>query len=139
MIPVQGPALYAARWFTQAGGEDASRIAKWNSSTQTWSALGPFDDGPINAMPIFNDGSGPAIYVGGHFFNVDGIYANSIVRWNGTAWSSVGPALFAGGEFDHTADNAVLLGHVAKWNGTWSPLGRLKRQGIADGSIEGPA
>jgi hypothetical protein len=35
-----GPALYAGGAFTTAGGVSANRIAKWNGSTSTWSALG---------------------------------------------------------------------------------------------------
>jgi len=89
---------------------------------------------------VFDDGSGPALYVGGYFSGAGGIAGNYIAKWNGTSWSPVGsgmnspvhaltvlddgsgPALYAGGEF--TMAGGVAASFVAKWNGSsWSQLG----------------
>ncbi len=75
-----GPALYAAGSFQQAGGFAASRVARWDG--QTWSALGSGLSGgagpvigsvgypsfPMGfALKVFDDGTGPALYLGGNF------------------------------------------------------------------------
>ena len=60
-----GPALYAGGSFTTAGGASASYIAKWNGTS--WSAWLPGSgmNGPVQALAVFDDGSGPALYAGG--------------------------------------------------------------------------
>ena len=53
-----GPALYAAGWFTSAGGQPANNIAKWDGAS--WSALGSGLTGPpdtrVLALAVFDDG-----------------------------------------------------------------------------------
>jgi trimeric autotransporter adhesin len=139
-----GPALYAGTNWTSPGGG----IAKWNGAS--WSELGSgLADGmgaPVVsalAMAVLNDGSGPALYVAGNFASAGGIPVQHIAKWNGTAWSALGPpgdgihgnvnaltvfddgsgsALYATGLF-HTAGH-ISAESIVKWNGsTWSPLG----------------
>ncbi len=136
-----GPALYAGGSFTNVEGVPAHYIAKWDGST--WSALGSGVAGPspsVNALTVFDDGTGPALYVGGHFKNAGGVPANDIAKWNGSNWSALGsgmdndvlalsvfddgtgPALCAAGSF--TTAGGMSAGHIAKWNGSkWSALG----------------
>jgi hypothetical protein len=102
---------------------------------------------------VHDDGSGPAIYIGGRFTSVDGVPANRIARWNGTAWSAVGsgmlgsgstpsvntmvtfddgtgPALYAGGQTFTTA-GGVPANRVARWDGkAWSAVGNGFANGI---------
>ncbi len=76
---------------TPAGGVPANRIAKWNGSE--WSALGAGindEGGAVHALAAFDDGGGPALYVGGEFTQVDGEPIHNIARWNGQTWSAVG-------------------------------------------------
>lgn len=141
-----GPALYAGGWFAEAGGEAANRIAKWDGAN--WSPLeGPNGVGvginAVHAMAVFDDGSGPALYVGGDFTTAGGMEANHIARWDGTNWSALegqladgtngtvralqvfddgtGPALYAGGQFTTAGGSAA--NYVAKWDGSeWSGL-----------------
>ncbi|MBM4112495.1 MAG: hypothetical protein FJ253_03840, partial [Phycisphaerae bacterium] len=56
-----GAALFAAGWFTNAGGVRALRVSRWNGSA--WSALGTGLNGTVRAMAIFDDGlgGGPAL------------------------------------------------------------------------------
>ncbi len=94
-------------------------------------------NGPVYAMTVFDDGTGPALYAGGSFTLAGGVAASSIAKWNGSTWSALGsglagdvtalaphddgsgPALYAGW-FDQTS----AWGGVAKWDGTsWVALG----------------
>lgn len=138
----QGPALYVAGAFTQAGSTPANRIARWDG--QMWAPLG---SGLVNgskgvrALAVYDDGSGPALYAAGDFTIAGGNAAARIARWNGLSWSSVGngltmgeaealavfddgggPALYVGGSFQR-AGGAVAR-RLAKWDGVqWSEVG----------------
>jgi hypothetical protein len=41
----------------------------------------------IESMAVWDDGSGPALYVGGFFKIAGNTLANGIAKWNGTEWS----------------------------------------------------
>ena len=149
-----GPALYAAGHLSRAGDLDVQGIAKWDGSS--WSALG---DGiptagsldiTVNALTVYDDGNGPALYAGGNFTSAGGASVNGIAKWDGSSWASLGsgivgmfgvlalsvyddgagPALYAGGDF--TAAGGVAAKNIAKWDGSsWTPLGG----GITAGSL----
>lgn len=146
-----GPALIAAGSFDTAGITSARCIASWNGSS--WAALGsgigsPIGvnsiDGPVDALAVFDDGlgDGPALYVGGRFSRLGDEVANSIARWNGDSWTTLGPgvngevlamavyddgagsgpALYVGGYFSMAG--GLSANSIAKWNGSdWSALG----------------
>ena len=146
-----GPALYAAGDFIHVYLPETdefmvvNHIAKWNGTA--WSIVGggttPGSPSPIFDMVVHDDGSGPALYVGGRFTSAGGVPVNNIARWNGTAWSDVGggvtggnaevhalavldegfgPTLFAGGRF--TNAGGVAVSNVARWDGaSWSSVG----------------
>jgi hypothetical protein len=90
----RGPALYAGGWFTTAGGAAVNRIARWDGSS--WSALGsgltglPVSDLGVDALAVYDDGRGPALYAGGYFNTAGGRPANNIARWDGSSWSALG-------------------------------------------------
>jgi len=139
----RGPALYAGGEFDERGGIRFNCIAKWDG--QRWSTLGSGVYSPdfhpaVYALAVFDDGSGPALYVAGHFWKAGGIEVNSIAKWDGYRWSAVGggvdgdifalavfddgagPALYAGGYFDYAG--AGRANNIARWDGrNWSPLG----------------
>lgn len=137
-----GPALYVGGLFSTAGDVVANRIAKWNGAS--WSALDSGLNSSVNAMTVFDDGSGdgPALYVGGGFTTAGGAEANRIAKWDGASWSALGSglgstvntmtafddgsgdgsSLYVGGSFS-TAGGAEA-NRIAKWDGTnWSSLG----------------
>ena len=142
-----GSALFAGGSFTQVSGVAADRIAKWNGSV--WSPLaGPSGNGVdarVDALMVFDDGTGPALHVGGWFDTAGGVTVNRIAKWNGSAWSALtgpsgtgvgefavlalevfddggGPDLYAGGYFD-TAGGVTVNG-IARWDGSeWSSVG----------------
>ncbi len=135
-----GAALYAGGCFTAAGGNSANRIAQWDGNT--WSALesnGMNDD--VDALTVFDDGSGPGLYAGGWFTTAGGNSANYIAQWDGNTWSALdslgmnccvfaltvfddgsGPALYAGGGF--STAGGVSANGIARWDSaSWSALG----------------
>jgi len=148
-----GPALFITGTFTGAGGVATSRIAKWTGAQFEPLGLGlsrgPTEELPYwgSALAVHNDGSGPALYVGGFFSRAGEVEALNMARWDGQAWSAVGggitqppggptpnvnalavyndgsgPALYAAGYFQEAA--RVPARHIARWNGSgWSPLG----------------
>ncbi len=153
-----GPALYAGGSFTFTGGVTVNHVAKWDGSA--WSVLdGPLGtgtNGTVNALAVYDDGSGPALYAGGVFTSAGGVTVNRIARWDGGSWSALsgpagtgtdlhvaalavhddgsGPALYAGGDF--TAAGGVTVNHVAKWDGSaWSALSGPAGPGT-DGDVE---
>jgi len=132
-----GPALYEG-----GNGEFGGiyTIQKWDGTS--WSPLGLGVGGTVETLRVFDDGTGPALFVGGTFLTAGGMSANSVARWNGTEWSPLGsglggtvrtlevfddgsgPALYAGGNFKFDGSQTILLNYIAKWDGgVWSPLG----------------
>ena len=88
----------------------------------------------IRALTVFDDGTGPALYAGGEFHDAGGTPANSVARWDGTAFTPLGsglpgtlpwvysmttfddgsgPALWAGGVFDTAGVHSSRA--VARW------------------------
>ncbi len=83
-----GPALFVGGSFTTAaGGQTLGRIAKWDGSA--WRSVGGGLNGTVNAMMVYNDGSGPALFVGGAFTRAGGLGANGIAKWNGVQWTGL--------------------------------------------------
>lgn len=138
-----GPALYVGGRFRTADDRPAALVAKWNGTE--WTGL-LFDAGPYNevgAMTVFDDGTGPELYVGGAFSIVVGQQRiDTLAKWDGKSWSRVGnnlfaftgpvlalaslddgkgPALYVGGDF---SQGGGVQGNVIKWDGSsWSGLG----------------
>jgi hypothetical protein len=137
-----GPEVYAGGGFTTAGSIAANAIAKWDGLH--WSTLGAGLNvgSAICALTAFDDGAGPALYMGGQIkFNGSLI---GVARWDGTELAALpgqfdhrplraltgfdddgdGPhprALYAGGPF--TMIDGTSANHIAKWDGTsWSAL-----------------
>ncbi len=153
----QGPELYIGGDFSFFAGREAHNIIRWNGFR--------YDDmrGGTNSIvrqgfAIFDDGGGPALFVGGNFTLAGGVAASGIARWKNGVWSPLGagvtsgagiglsvraivpfddgrgPALFVSGEFT-TAGGSLPVSNVARWDGqNWSGVGSgvndLVRQAI---------
>ncbi|MBX3323437.1 MAG: hypothetical protein KF757_10635 [Phycisphaeraceae bacterium] len=133
-----GPALFVGGAFTNASGQALYRIGKWNG--QSWSSVGGgLTSGTVYSMQVFDDGSGPALFIGGTFVNAGGVLASNIVKWNGSTYSALGqgtsgvvramteyddddgPVLIVGGSFINAGGQTV--NRIARWNGSaWSAL-----------------
>lgn len=135
-----GSALYVAGWMTEAGGQPANSIAKWDGNA--WAPLGAGTNrsGEIFALAEYDDGTGAFLVAGGSFTQAGGQSASRIAKWDGQSWSrlgsgvngsvfaltvfddGLGPAIFAAGTFTQAGGQAA--NRVAKWDGqSWSPLG----------------
>ena len=139
-----GKALYAVGQFMSAGGVEARRVARWDGVG--WSAVGQHSvegfNSSANALAVFDDGTGPALYAGGSFTFVGRTTLRRIARWDGGAWRPFGtaqgaddtvralavadlgdgPALYAAGDF--LAIDGQPASRVARWDGVqWSPVG----------------
>ena len=104
----------------------------------------PGADYTVRCSALHDDGSGPALYVGGGFFTIGGVVSPGIARWDGTTWTSVGGGLgqignflaspgfartpsvvalrsfggrlYAGGDF--VMPGSTTVDHFAVWDGT---------------------
>jgi len=146
-----GPAYFAGGGSFTPGGELIRGIMKRDGTSwsQLGSGLGGFNP-TVNAMVVFDDGQGPALFAGGGGFDsAGGVAANRIARWDGADWSALGdgvdnsvnafavfddgtgPALYAGGHF--SSAGGVAANCVARWDGSsWSALG----SGLAGGVVK---
>jgi hypothetical protein len=147
-LAVVGGDLYVGGGFTQAGGEPASRIARWDGSA--WSSLGSGAGNGVSGVVLALAWSGNELFVGGSFSMAGGQPANHIARWNGSAWSSLGDAgngvnsyieelavlgsdLYVAGPFITEAGGQQAI-RIARWNGSaWSSLGSGAGNGVNDG------
>lgn len=140
-----GPALYIGGSFDSVSGLQAYRIVRWNGTSFSTLTNSP-SNGYINALAVFDDGSGPALWVGGDFTSFAGANRWRIIRWNGSAWLDSGYfEITAGGPTcsierlvvwnEGSGDRLYALGAFDKANGapagcaavrqasTWQPLG----------------
>ena len=85
--------------------------------------------GTVNAMAVFDDGSGPALYVGGDFDAAGEARCRYVAKWDGIHWSAVGAesswlvnCLIVFDDGNGPAPYAGTLIGVLRWNGTeWQP------------------
>jgi hypothetical protein len=132
-----GPALYVAR----GNGFSGDFIMRWDGSSWSFFAFASGSFTPfIRSLAVHDDGNGPALYIGGFFESVGGgLPMNSIAKWDGSTWSSLGsgmgdsvtaltsfddgsgPALDAAGIF--STAGGIAANQIAQWDGSsWAPL-----------------
>ncbi len=145
-----GTRLYAGGYFSAAGGIPAEKVAAWDGAS--WSSLGAGVTDPdvfatADALTVFDDGSGPALHVGGTFSMADGLDANNLAKWSGSSWSRIGVGLsdsvyavtvfddgngkrlIAGGDFAFA--NGADSKWIAQWDGlAWTQLGSGLNGGV---------
>ncbi len=96
-----GPELYAIGDFWGV----ARHIARFDGSR--WRPVGEPNDDCWDAA-VLDDGSGPALYVGGMFTEIDGKEISALARWDGVEWTQVGEGL-SGDGYDPGVRYAVPL------------------------------
>ncbi len=136
-----GEALYAAGRFTSIDGiPNTGLVARWNGTS--WSTVGGglFSTSSLfglEAMTVFNDGTGAALYVAGYAFNRTGLPVCNVAKWNGTTWSAVGGQIGTGritsiAGFDDGSGPKLYIGgtampqinYIARWEqNAWTPVG----------------
>ncbi|MEM6674231.1 MAG: hypothetical protein AAF726_15405, partial [Planctomycetota bacterium] len=149
-----GSALYVGGVFDAAGDARSGGIARWDGDR--WTSLGQGMTNSagarsVEAVAVFDDGSGASLYAAGNFDRADGSPVKHIARWDGAAWQAVGggfdvpqpsapslsdpvvkalvvhddgsgAALYAGGQFAFAG--GIAASGIARWDGSvWSTLG----------------
>jgi len=139
--------LYAGGTFTIAGGSATGVVASWDGTNWEGTAEGPLS---INGFTVYQNE-----LVGSGTFSLAS-FATPIAKWNGSAWTFLGPLstvqggvsalavyngkLIAGGNF--TKVNGQNAGGIAQWDGAWTPLGSgiesgktIRALGVFQGSL----
>jgi len=157
-LAVVGNEVYVGGYFTSAGRVSANNVARFNTQTNTWSALGTGSSNGVNDVVRALAVVGNEVYVGGGFTSAGGVSANSVARFNPqtNTWSAlgtgssngvsvdsifpivyalavVGNEVFVGGRF--TSAGGVSANRVARFNtqtNTWSALGTGSSNGVND-------
>ncbi|MFM9994838.1 MAG: hypothetical protein ACKVU4_03450 [Phycisphaerales bacterium] len=155
----QGPVLFAGGSIASWGPRNPiSGLAAWTGTAWETVGGGVWCDstdcqGTVFALAAFDDGTGPALFIGGYFARLSKMGplpsspAGGVARWNGAAWSNLAGGISGafGGESGQVtalvaADvdagaslyagggfdrmGGVMTFNVARWNGrTWSAVG----------------
>jgi len=135
-LALAGNELYVGGYFEYTGKVSSPHLAKWNISTNQWSAIrnGRANGIPGNVRAIA--ASGKDVYVGGELYSAGTVRVNNIARWDGKKWSGLGSgvggrvnAIFIDGNNiyvagDFSAAGGVAADKIAKWDGRkWSGIG----------------
>ncbi len=127
-----GPALYAAGFFTLAGGAPVNHIAKWDGTM--WSPLGNGVNSLVWALTSTDEGaSTPALYAGGFFTMADDMPSHRVAEWRGC---DVEPqCLLADLNCDGVVDVSDLLVQMNAW-GTCPGSGTCAADLNGDGTVD---
>jgi hypothetical protein len=153
-LAVVGNEVVVGGSFTSAGGVSANRVARFNTQTNTWSALGTGSSNGVSSTVSALAVVGNEVYVGGLFTSAGGVSANFVARFNTltNTWSTlgtgssngvndyvralavVGNEVVVGGDFIFAG--GVSANNVARFNtqtNTWSTLGTGSQNGVSGG------
>jgi hypothetical protein len=156
-LAVVGNEVYVGGYFFFAGGVSANCVARFNTQTNTWSALGTGSSNGVGGVTVFALAVvGNEVVVGGDFTSAGGVSANCVARFNTqtNTWSAlgtgssngvsggaypyvyalavVGNEVYVGGGF--TSAGGVSANCVARFNpqtNTWSSLGTGSSNGVS--------
>lgn len=119
--------LVAGGDFTLIGGVAANRIARYNFTTNTWTAFGA---GANATVRVINRDIYGRLYAGGDFTSIGGVAANRIAYYDGAAWNAMGTGannivyaiqtdtvgnVFLGGAFT-SLGGVASTARVGRWN-----------------------
>ncbi len=88
-----GEKLYVGGRFDTMDGLNTPLIARWDGTSWEQVGSGLINDSPyfgIESMAVYDDGSGPALYVGAYQFHAPGQPVGNISKWDGQQWTTVG-------------------------------------------------
>ena len=109
-----GPALHAGGSFTPPGFGAGISAGKWDGSNWTTLGSGMSLGAWVYALTVFDDGSGPALFVGGRFTSAGNTAATNFAEWSGSSWTAHGEglnsAVFALAVFDDGGGPALHVG-----------------------------
>lgn len=125
--------LYALHWREFPNAFSTYQISKWNGSS--WDSMAVL----VGCCNVYAFASyRHELYIGGFFRDVNGMPGSAgIIRWDGSAWKTVGGGLvgspfamvefegelYVGGEMSDAGGLPGTIG-IARWNGTrWASVG----------------
>jgi hypothetical protein len=152
-VAVSGRDVFVGGIFTQAGGVAANYVARFDTTTQSWTSLGSGVangvSAPVHALAV----SGSDLFVGGTFSLAGGATARQVARFNTAtqSWISLGSGaangvngsvyaiavsgsdLFVGGNL--TQAGGAAANRVARFDSatqTWASLGSGATNGVSN-------
>jgi hypothetical protein len=149
-LTVYNDHLIAGGTFNMAGDVSVNLVAKWDSSSSSWSALGSGLTSGSNVVRALTV-SGKYLVAGGDFASAGGLTASHVARWDDQtqSWSALGSEenegvgsdvwaladdegeLVLGGDFETAG--TLSTPHIARWTGTdWAAC-----DGGLDARVEG--
>lgn len=149
-ITRQGNSLFIGGDFPSPGAmENSGAMLRYDFTTQQLSSMETGFSAPPTGTAvrvIKDDGNG--VLVGGSFYQIGGITANNIARWNGTSWEAFGNGI-SGTVHDIIRHNGTLYiagsffpsgydgyGVCARWDGTdWKLVGPVFQHGTDYGNV----
>lgn len=143
----RGPELYVGGVFEFAGETLARSIARFDGTS--WEALpGPGGASVISptgvgvrSMAVYDDGGGPALYVGADFAPASGL-PDGIAKWDGASWTSVVALTSPVVGFVGAADMCVWDdggGAALYFAGTFNKVNGVPAASVAKLDASGPA
>ncbi len=138
-LAVSGTDVYAGGDFTQAGGVTVNYIARWSTTSNSWSILagstGVGTNGQVNAIVVL----GSDVYASGSFSSAGGGTVNFVAYWSSTTvnWFSLGSGsgngtngevyplgllgtdVYVGGDF--TTAGGLPAGSISIWHSQGNP------------------
>jgi hypothetical protein len=140
-LAADGSNLYVGGEFAIAGGVTANSIAKWDGSA--WSALGSgMGRSGVTPQVFALALSGTNLYAGGYFDTAGGVTVNGTAKWDGSAWSALGPGRYGAMALAVSGTNlyAAVSSYVSKWDGSaWSGLGSGMSGSVRTLAVSGTA
>jgi hypothetical protein len=89
--------ILGGRFHSPTASVASAHIARWDGAA--WQSLGTGGNGVsslyssgagfVSAMEVYDDGNGPALYVGGEIVTSGGDTFDNLVRWDGTDWTAI--------------------------------------------------
>lgn len=125
-----GTYLYVGgKWTTTIGGvANTVRIARYQLPSSgvsggTWTALGTGMNGTVHQIVTVPTATGHDVYAFGEFTTAGGTAANYAAKWNGSAWSALGPNTASSNGYVYDAlyspDGYIYMG------GAWTTFGTI--------------
>jgi len=87
-LAISGGAVWATGFFANSGTTTLRNIARWDTTTRQWGALGSGVVGAVAPVGSSIVGTSTEIYVGGGFTHVGGRFSPYLARWTKVAASA---------------------------------------------------
>lgn len=135
VVLASGENVFIGGQFTEAGGLNASSVARFNQNSRTWHTLGDGVSNPVE-NPTFVPSvsalavSGDDIYVGGRFSAAGNQLANHIAHYDlsTNSWNAIGSGVE--GEFAQVLD-AKIVNDNLYISGSFTSVNGIPANGIA--------